>query len=91
MHYKALAFHALIALGVAESLTDAINEFPSCSIKCLSDNVADKGCQLTDFNCICKEQVSLAVKLGICTGASCTGTFSGFGESSYSGAPELAG
>jgi hypothetical protein len=80
MQLVALTIAAVAAIVAAESLSDAIGEFPSCSLGCLNDNIKDEGCQLTDFNCICNDQVKLAVKLGTCTGVKCTGSSSSFGE-----------
>ena len=49
MQFKALVITALASLAAAESLTDAIDDFPSCSLKCFNDEVRDQDCSLTDF------------------------------------------
>lgn len=88
MHFNVLVTIALATRALAESLTDAINEFPACSLRCLEDRAKDQGCQLTDSDCICKSQVTLAVKLGARAGTSCTGAYYRTGADRIAQTPE---
>ncbi|ETS75600.1 hypothetical protein PFICI_12544 [Pestalotiopsis fici W106-1] len=78
MQFKAFIITTLASVAAAESLSDAIADFPSCSLKCFGDEVSDQGCSLTDFNCICDHQVQLAVSLGTCAGNDCKGVGDSF-------------
>lgn len=65
MHLSILILAALAALTRAEnSLTDVVNEFPSCSFKCLNKAFEDEGCKTDDFKCICDSMTKIVFKVG---------------------------
>ncbi|KAI0474082.1 hypothetical protein GGR56DRAFT_676514 [Xylariaceae sp. FL0804] len=62
---------SLASLAAAETLTDAINNFPACAIPCLNSEAAGNDCGVTDFECICQNKATLYGTLQTCSASAC--------------------
>jgi hypothetical protein len=63
-----LIFSAITALAAAQGIA----ELPSCSLQCLATAIPALGCQLTDFECSCKQADKLTPNVTPCVQTSCT-------------------
>ncbi|KAI0377682.1 hypothetical protein F5Y04DRAFT_175059 [Hypomontagnella monticulosa] len=79
MQFKLLALSFLAALAVADNdnLSEIIDDFPDCSLPCFAQKADDSGCQTTDFNCVCHNQLEIAARMGGCVSDYC-GTLDNF-------------
>src|ERR1700712_3665173 len=74
MQFRLFVLASLATIAAAdENLSQIIDDFPSCALPCLSQKAQSQGCQVTDFNCICRNTVSIAAGVGICVGNACSG------------------
>lgn len=65
---NALIFFAITAIAAAQGIAD----LPSCSLQCLATAIPALGCQLTDFECSCKQADKLTPNVTPCVQSSCT-------------------
>lgn len=77
-HLALFAFAAIAAAAAAKDdkltddrLKDIINDFPDCSLPCFSQSADAKGCEVTDFDCVCKMSLDISAKMGSCTDDYC--------------------
>ncbi|XXH02429.1 hypothetical protein Hte_008804 [Hypoxylon texense] len=79
MQFKLLAvsFFAALALADDNNLSSIVDAFPDCSLPCLAQKAEGEGCKISDFGCVCDNQLKIAAKMGTCLSDYC-GTLQNF-------------
>lgn len=67
MKFSALALFAVGAVAL-ESLTESINDIPSCAVSALKDAMTAEGCSVTkndadELTCMCKHLSAIVVRV----------------------------
>lgn len=69
MKFSALSLFAVGAAVVGlESLTDSVNDIPTCAVSVLKDAMTAEGCSVTnsdadEFTCLCKHLSAIVVRV----------------------------
>lgn len=69
MKFSALSLLSVVATAAGlESLTDSVNDIPSCAVSTLKDAMTAEGCSVTksdsdEFTCLCKHLSAIVVRV----------------------------